>query len=369
LHWLFANGVRLRASTSLQELGLNITTYDFEAGLAGQTDSAPRKPVLSMTLQQLRIFHAVANAETMTKAAKQLGLTQPSVSQQLSRLETAIGARLFNRRPTEMELTEAGRYLLPRVDQLLRILNETEDGLERFRDGRPAAVKLAGLDSVLRNLLPGAVRRLHESLPGVTIDVQESAPADIVELLDARRINFGLVAANSLAQRQEQFLQVPIMEDPYVLAVPEGLDLAGVTDPARQLSPAAFRTLNQSIHFAFGSTHTRRVSTWYDRLLPGHQPIVQCRSYESALSFVRAGAGVCVAPALSTLGVAGPNGGVNRYLIGVPPRRIGALMLSQHQTMEPMATLIAALKEGGRSFDLQTILPTPPFLGGDAVSR
>ena len=348
---------------------MNNTTYDFEAGLAEQDDSAPRKAVISMTLQQFRIFHAVANSETMTKAAKQLGLAQPSLSQQLGRLETSIGTRLFIRRPNELELTEAGLYLLPRVEQMLRILNEAEDGLGRFRYGRPVVVKLAGLDSVLRNLLPCAVRRLHERFPGVTMDVQESAPAEIVELLDARRINFGLVAANSLTQTHEQFLQVPIMEDPYVLAVPKELDLAGVADPARELSRAAYRTLNRSIHFAFGSTHTRRVSNWYDRLLPGHQPIVQCRSYESALSFVRAGAGVCVAPALSTIGVAGPNAGVNRYLIGVPPRRIVALMLSQHRSMEPMATLIAALKDVGRALDMQTILPTPTFLADDAISR
>ncbi|MBV7378435.1 LysR family transcriptional regulator [Maritimibacter dapengensis] len=348
---------------------MNITTYDFEAGLATKDDRAPLKAALSMTLQQLRIFHAVANAETMTKAAKQLGLTQPSVSQQLSKLETAIGTRLFIRRPNEMELTEAGLYLLPRVDQVLRILNETEDGLGRFCEGRPAVIKLAGLDSVLRNLLPGAVRHLHDRLPGVAIDVQESAPADIVELLDARRINFGLLAANSLAQAHEDFLQIPIMEDPYVLAVPKELDLDGVSDPARELSPAAYRTLNRSIHFAFGSTHTRRVSNWYDRLLPGHQPIVQCRSYESALSFVRGGAGVCVAPALSTIGLAGPDAGVNRYMIGVPPRRIVALMLSQHRSMEPMATLISALRDVGRTLDMQAILPTPAFLADDVTSR
>ncbi|MBM1218641.1 LysR family transcriptional regulator [Ponticoccus sp. SC2-23] len=342
-------------------------TFDFEAGLAEQTDSAPRKAVLSMTLHQLRIFHAVANANTMTSAAKQLGLTQPSLSQQLGRLEAAIDARLFYRRPNEMELTEAGRYLLPRVEQLLRILNETEEGLTRFSDGQPSVVKLAGLDSLLRNLLPGAVRRLHDRHPDISIDVQESAPADILEMLDARRINFGLVAANSLAQTHEQFLQIPVMEDPYVLAVPADLDLAGIVDPVRELSSSQFRTLNQSIQFAFGSTHTRRVSNWYDRLLPGHQTIVQCRSYESALSFVRAGTGVCVAPALSTIGAAGPDDKVRRYLIKVPPRRIVALLLSHHRSMEPMATLIAALQEVGRSYEVPRLLPVPPFLAKDAV--
>lgn len=343
-------------------------SYEFEAGLDGGIDSAPRRAAFSMTLHQLRIFHAVENAKTMTSAAKQLGLTQPSLSQQLGRLESVIGVRLFDRRPTEMELTEAGRYLLPRVEQVLRLLSETEDGLARFQGGYQPVIKLAGIDSVLRGLLPSAVRHLHDCFPNVSLDVQESAPADILEMLYARRISFGLVAANSLAQTHGHFLQIPIMEDPYVLAVPDSLDLAGVADPASELPPAQLRTLNQSIHFAFGSTHTRRVSDWYDRLLPGHRPIAQCRSFETALSLVRAGTGVCIAPALSTIGAAGPIDGVRRYLVDVPARRVVALLLSQHRSMEPMATLIAALQEVGRAHKLPGLLPRPPFLVDTAGS-
>lgn len=342
-------------------------SYDFDAGSAEGGEISSRRAGLSMTLHQLRIFHAVANSSTMTSAAKQLGLTQPSLSQQLGRLESVVGARLFERRPNEMEITEAGRYLLPRVEQLLRILNETEDGLARFRGGYIPVIKLAGLDSVLRILLPSAVRRMHTSFPDVSLDVQESSPGEILEMLYARRINFGLVASNSLAPTHAHFMQIPIMEDPYVLAVPEALDLDGVTDPERDLAPDHFRILNQSIHFAFGSTHARRVSDWFDMALPGHQPIAQCRSFETALSFVRAGMGVCVAPALPTFGAIGPIDGFRRYLIGVQPRRIVALLLSQHRSMEPTATLIAELQDVGRAYSLPELLPMPPFLAGDQV--
>lgn len=335
---------------------------EFAAEETWRTDGAPHKAELPMTLHQLRIFHAVVHARTMTSAAKQLGLSQPSLSQQLGRLESAIGTRLFDRRPTEMELTEAGRYLLPRVDQVLRILNETQDGLGRFREGFQPVVKVAGIDSVLRSLLPDAVRRLHEVFADVSLDVQESAPAEILDMLYARRIHFGLVAANSLAQTHAHFLQIPILSDPYVLAVPEDLDLSAVTDPARDLAPAQVRTLHQSIHFAFGSSHGRRVTDWYDRLLPGHRPIAQCRSFETALSLVRAGTGVCLAPALPSIGAVGQADGIRRYLIDVPPRRIVVLLLSQYRTMEPMTTLIAALQEVGRSLALPELSPTPPFL-------
>lgn len=344
-------------------------SFDSGAGPAGPEGGLPRRAAHSLTLHQLRIFHAVANAETMTSAAKQLGLTQPSVSQQLGRLESAIGARLFDRRPSEMELTEPGRYLLPRVEQMLRLVNEAEDGLARFRNGYQPVIKLAGIDSVLRNLLPAAARHLHGSFADVSLDVQESAPTDILEMLYARRIHFGLVAANSLAQVHGHFAQIPIMEDPYVLAVPEVLDLGGVVDPARDLPPAQARMLGRSIHFAFGSTHARHVSDWYDRLVPGHRPVAQCRSFETALSLVRAGTGVCIAPALATIGTAGPGDCIRRYRIAVPARRVVALLLSQNRALEPMASLIAGLQEAGRNHRLPDLLPTPPFLAGDPESR
>ena len=60
-----------------------------------------------MTLHQLRIFWAVAHAATLTQAAKQLGLTQPSLSQQLSKLEESVGAKLFDRSGNQMTLTDA----------------------------------------------------------------------------------------------------------------------------------------------------------------------------------------------------------------------------------------------------------------------
>jgi len=67
-----------------------------------------RRRRAEITLHQLRIFWAVAHSETLTRAAKHLGLAQPSLSQQLAKLEATAGTRLFRRHATEMTLTEAG---------------------------------------------------------------------------------------------------------------------------------------------------------------------------------------------------------------------------------------------------------------------
>ena len=65
-----------------------------------------------MTLHQLRIFLTVAQSATLTRASKQLGLAQPSLSKQLAGLEESVGTRLFDRGHNRMVLTDAGRVLL-----------------------------------------------------------------------------------------------------------------------------------------------------------------------------------------------------------------------------------------------------------------
>ena len=321
-----------------------------------------------ITLHQLRIFWAVAHSDTLTKAAKQLGLAQPSLSQQLSKLETTVGTLLFHRRSNEMSLTEAGSYLLPKAEHVMRSMRELEDGLTQFSAGKRITIRLAGINSMLRVLLPTAIARLHAQFPDADYDIQESAPADILELLYGRRVNIGLLAANSVAQSGVGFVQVPVIDDPYVLVVPQSLDIDHTILPRRDLDPASFALLNQAIQFTFGTQHSNRIENWYGEMLPEHRVVAHCRSFEVAIGMVRAGSGVCIAPALSAMTGMGAPDGVRLYRINVPARRLVALVPSQYRRVEPYANLLDTLQSVGADFALPPILPTPPFLDRHATS-
>lgn len=315
-----------------------------------------------VTLHQLRIFWAVAHSETLTKAAKQLGLAQPSLSQQLSKLESTLGSKLFHRRSNEMVITEAGKFLLPRAETVLRNMQDLEEGLQRFTGGHRATVRIAGITSALRVLLPHAITRTQDDFPDVDFDIQEAAPNDILELLYGRRVNIGLLAANSIAEAGVGFLQVPLIDDPYVLVVPDSISLDGVTDPRRQLPPLAQDVLSRSIQFNFGTQHTKRVEDWYTQMLSNNRIVAQCRSFEVAIGLVRTGTGVCLAPALSTLMGGGPPVGVRLYRVNVPPRRLVALVPSQYRRQVPYESLLDTLQHVSAHFALPSMLPTPPFL-------
>jgi DNA-binding transcriptional LysR family regulator len=315
-----------------------------------------------VSLRQLQIFWAVAHAETLTRAAKQLGLAQPSLSQHLQKLESTVGGRLFERRSNEMVLTEAGRLLLPKAEQVLRQLGEFEEELRRFSADQRVTVRLAGLSSLLRSLVPGVLTATRAAFPGIDFDLQEAAPTDIVEMLYGRHIHIGLLAANSVAEAGIGFLQVPLVEDPYVLVVPERLVLDGVRDPQAELDAAAFGLLGSAVQFSFGTPHTKRLEEWYHEVLPHSRVVAQCRSFEVAIALVRAGLGVCLVPALSTLGAEGPPGGVRLYRVALPPRRLVALVPSQYRRRAPYAAVLDGLVDAAGRIGLPPLLAPPPFL-------
>ncbi len=345
----------VKRTAPLQEVAEPEVTSEAASSLAGL-----RKP--EITLHQLRVFWAVAHSETLTRAAKHLGLAQPSLSQQLSKLEATVGAQLFHRRSNEMVLTQAGMYLRPKAEQVLRHIQDLEDGLQTFGAGGRTTIRLAGINSMLRVLLPPAISATQEKFPEVDFDIEEAAPGEILELLYGRRVNIGLLAANSVAPASVGFQQVPLLDDPYVLVVPEHLSLDGITDPERDLSPPDLALLRRAVQFSFGTSHSQRVEEWYAQMLPGGKTIAQCRSFEVAISLVAQGAGVCLAPLLSTLTSAGGQvEGVRRYAVDLPPRQLVALVPSQYRRSDPYRGFLASLA-GAKLPTASLVSPTPAFL-------
>lgn len=322
-----------------------------------------------VTVHQLRIFWAVSHSATMTKAAKQLGMAQPSMSQQLAKLEATIGTKLFHRRSGELTLTEAGSFLMPRAEHVLRAMRELEDGLSRFSGGNSVTIRIAGLNSVLRVLLPAVVDEMRGRFPDADFDIQESAPGDTLDMLYGRRINIGLLAVSSIARDAVGFVQVPVVEDPLVLVVPERLDLDGIQDPDRDLTPDDLALLNSTIQFVFGTQHDKRIEDWYDEMLPAHRVVAQCRSYDLAIGLVRAGTGVCIAPALSAVMDSSAAQGLRLYRINSSARSIVALVPAQSRQIEPYSTLLNLLQEIGAAAQMPAILPVPSFLDRPATAE
>jgi DNA-binding transcriptional LysR family regulator len=311
-----------------------------------------------MTLHQLRIFLTVAQSSTLTRASKQLGLAQPSLSKQLAGLEDSVGTRLFDRGHNRLVLTDAGRVLMRHAQNVLREVDEAEAEMREFAGGKRAIVRVAGLNSVIKTLLPDALVHCHGAA-GLEIDIQEAAPGEVLEMLYSRQVHIGLIAADSVAQASVGFRQVSIVEDPYVFAVPSSINLQALADVNSAPSDVA-RILNRCVQFNFGTQHTLRVQQWYQRVLPLHRIIARCRTYEVALELVRAGLGVSLVPALTALPAGG--GGIELFATDHGIRHTVAILPDQYLRLTPYKELVEALQVAGREVVLPRILPMPPLI-------
>jgi DNA-binding transcriptional LysR family regulator len=320
-----------------------------------------------MTLHQLRIFLAVAQTATLTRASKQLGLAQPSLSQQLARLEESVGARLFDRTRNRMELTDAGRVLLRHAQSVLKEISEAEAGLRAFAAGRRSIVRVAGINSVVKALLPDALKRCGGAA-AMEVDIHEAAPGEVLEMLYSRQADIGLIAADSVAQSSIGFRQVPIVSDPYVFAVPKTVRLGAVKDMA-SAPDSAREVLNNAIEFNFGTQHTLRVQEWYQRVLPDHRVVAHCRTYDVALELVRAGFGVCLVPALTALQVSGSLDGIELFATDHGDRRTVAIIADQYLRLSPYKELVEALQAAGRDLTLPPVHPMPAVLARAAAEE
>jgi DNA-binding transcriptional LysR family regulator len=314
-----------------------------------------------MTLHQLRIFLAVAQASTLTRASKQLGLAQPSLSKQLAGLEESIGARLFERAHKRMVLTDAGRLLLHHAQHVIKGIDEAEAGLREFTNGKRAIIRIAGINSVIRALVPDALQRCGGAASGIEIDIHEAAPGEVVEMLYARQAHIGLIAAGTVAEASIGFRQIPVVEDPYVFAVPSAIDLGSLTNIDK--APAdVMLVLNNCIQFHFGTQHTLRVQQWYQRILPSHRLVAHCRTYEVALGLVRSGFGVSLVPALTAFLVEGSLDGITLYTTDHGSRKTVALLADQYLRLAPYKGFVEALKLAGRNVALPPIRPMPRLI-------
>jgi DNA-binding transcriptional LysR family regulator len=147
--------------------------------------------VLDVT--RLRVLAAVARHGSVTAAARALRYAQPSVSHHLARLEAETGSRLVQKAGRGIRLTEAGRLLAERAEEILGRLDAAAAELDALTGLRAGRVRLAAFPSALGTLVPRAAARLAAAHPGVELRFTEAEPPDATRLLRAGEVDVALV--------------------------------------------------------------------------------------------------------------------------------------------------------------------------------
>ena len=124
-----------------------------------------------MELASLRAFAAVARFRSFSQAADHLHLTQPAVSKRISNLEEALDAKLFDRLGRQIELTEAGRALLSRVQDVEQSVKQAEQAVRELSGEVRGPLRIATSHHIGLHRLPSVLSAFQQSHPQVRLDI------------------------------------------------------------------------------------------------------------------------------------------------------------------------------------------------------
>jgi len=175
-----------------------------------------------MDIGALRVFLAVADERSFSRAAGKVHLTQPAVSQAVRRLERALGEELFDRSSKTGTLTDACVMLQNYAQRLVRLAEETESAVRELRDLRRGRVLVGANEAAVHTLLP-LIGRFRARHPRIVIDVRRIPARQIAVEVQQGSLDFG---ALTFHPSEPGLLEVSVGSDELVLLVPPSHALA-----------------------------------------------------------------------------------------------------------------------------------------------
>jgi LysR family hydrogen peroxide-inducible transcriptional activator len=265
-----------------------------------------------MELHQLAYVVALAEEGSFTRAAERLLIAQPSLSQQIQKLEREIGQPLFDRLPRGVTATEAGQKLL---DHARRILAEVEDAKRQARELRDTvsgSLAVGAIPTIAPYLLPDVMKRFAVQYPEVRLELVEDVTSRLLEQLDQGRLDLAIM---SDADPGRSLILEEIGREPLLLLLPEGHRLA-------KRKAIAWADIHEERFLILHDMHCLTGQVMLFCRPQGLKPTIAARGAQlvTIAEMISAGLGVSVAPTMMKIRDAGA-GRVYRPFASDPPSR------------------------------------------------
>lgn len=181
---------------------------------------------------RLRVFRAVASHLNFSRAAEELFLTQPAVTQQIKALEDEFGVSLFNRAGGRISLTPAGMALLPYSEKMKTLGEEALAAVAAAAGNNTGELLLGASQTIGQYLLPNFIAGFLRAYPRIRIHARSGNTDQVLESLLRGEIQLALIEGPE--QRKDIHIE-PFMEDHLVLVVPAAHEWAGAEIELDQL--------------------------------------------------------------------------------------------------------------------------------------
>jgi LysR family transcriptional regulator, hydrogen peroxide-inducible genes activator len=246
-----------------------------------------------MELQQLRYFCAIAETGNFSRAAQQTHVSQPSLSQQIRKLEDELGARLFDRLGRSVRLTELGRAFLPRARAVLREVESARSDVVERKASISGPVGVGVIPTIAPYFLPPVLAAFSRKFPQAQVTVVEEITPLLLEKLRAGSMDVAIVAL-PLQGRGHEFDSFPLITEKLYAVLPKEHAMAARRSiPLGELDGEPFLLLRDGHCFretAVAACKRARVSP---------NIVFESGQFSSILSMVSAGLGVSIVPAMA----------------------------------------------------------------------
>ena len=290
-----------------------------------------------MQVGQLRAFLAVAEQRHFTRAARALGIAQPSVSAHVRRLEADAGTQLFHRMKGRISLTPAGEALLPFARRIVADVDAATTEIREVEGLARGRLAVGATPSLAATLLPAVLARFHTAYPGIDLAVRESGSRELVAALEEGTVDIALVI---LPVRQDVLQTQPLLREELVVAVAKGHPLA-------TRRTVAITDLRDVPLVMFREGYDLRASTEAAFRAAGFAPTfaVEGGEMDGVLRLTAAGLGAAIVPSL-VIETPGPlrairvAGSSLTRTIGLAHRRDRRLSRAAQELVETMRALV-----------------------------
>lgn len=242
-----------------------------------------------MEIKQLEYFLAVCKELHFTRAAEQLNISQPSLSQQIRILENEIGMPLFNRVGKKISITETGKMLLDHSRNIFFELEKIHHNVEDLQNLDTGQVTIGGFLTVVTHLLPSAVLRYHELYPKIKLSILGLRSDEIYEQLIEGDLDLGILMQDKNNKYEKKLQSIPLFTEKLALAVPATHELANE-------DTVSLEVLKDTSNILFPKTyHTRQILDDHCYALGFElQSFLEMTTMESIMTMIANGAGVSV---------------------------------------------------------------------------
>lgn len=243
-----------------------------------------------VNLELYRVFYTVATCGSLTKAAEELYISQPAVSQAIKQLEGQFGGTLFNRTHKGMELSESGgKQIFEKVEKALKLLDEAENRYNELKNTAVGTIRICASDTVFTHILINKIKDYHEKYPAVKLVLNNCTSQQTIENLKTKKGDIGFV--NLPVDDKDILLLNSVMQinDTFV-ASSKFNELADKILPLKRLQdyPLLMLELN---------TSTRQAIVNFAHSLGIHlHPEIELASLELMLELAKKGMGIACAP-------------------------------------------------------------------------